>query len=110
MTGKYLSFLKPWREVRRNSTAVSWVIAALLTGLADPATALGANRTKLSAQDFCLIARTTAGASPMAASVLVLSRKGLAVDIKISEVVHKYTEHLAHLGMAGKSWVPDSIL
>lgn len=82
----------------------------MLTGLADPATALGANRTELSAQDFCLVARTTAGASPTAASALVLSRKGLAADIKISEVVYKYMECLAHLGTAGKSWVPDSIL
>lgn len=102
MTGKYLSFPKPWRELSRNFTAVSWVIAALLTGLADPATAVGANRTELSAQDFCLIARTTAGASPMAASALALSRKGLVADIGISEV--------AHLGTAGKSWVPDSVL
>lgn len=100
MTGKYLSCPKPWRELRKNSTAVSRVIAALLRGLADPATALGANRTELSAQDFCLVARTTAGASPMAASALVLSRKGLAADIKISEVVHKYRV----LGSLGNSW------
>lgn len=53
MCDREVSFLSQTLErAEENSTAVSWVIAALLTGLADPAAALGASGTELSAQDI----------------------------------------------------------
>lgn len=53
MCDREVSFLSQTLErAEENSTAVSWVIAALLTALADSAAALGASGTELSAQDI----------------------------------------------------------
>lgn len=53
MCDREVSFLSQTLErAEENSTAVSWVIAALLTALADSAAALGASGNELSAQDI----------------------------------------------------------